>query len=75
MKHVFEAVWRKGKIILNEPININDNTRLMITVVDDKQIECKQKKDWQKLKGKYKGKLSTVDEFIRHKKYEKALEL
>ncbi len=31
--------------------------------------------EWKALKGKYKGRLSSVDEFIRRKKEEKSLEL
>lgn len=31
--------------------------------------------EWRALKGKYKGRLSSVDEFIRRKKEEKNLEL
>ncbi len=72
MKQIFEAIWSHGKIIPKESVNFKENTHLKIIVVDD-QTEVKN--DWLKLRGKFKGKLSTVDEFIRNKKNEKRLEL
>lgn len=72
MKQTFEAIWSHGKIIPKESVNFKENTHLKIIVIDD-QTEVKN--DWLKLRGKFKGKLSTVDEFIRNKKDEKRLEL
>jgi hypothetical protein len=36
--------------------------------------EKKQTPHWKSLKGKYKGKLSTVDDFMKNKEIEKKLE-
>lgn len=72
MEQTFEAIWSHGKIIPKESVNFKENTHLKITVLDN-QTEVKN--DWRKLRGKFKGKLSTVDEFIRNKKDEKRLEL
>ena len=72
MEQTFEAIWSHGKIIPKESVNFKENTHLKIIVLDD---QAKAKSDWQKLRGKFKGKLSTVDEFNRNKKDEKRLEL
>jgi predicted DNA-binding antitoxin AbrB/MazE fold protein len=72
MEQTFEAIWSHGKIIPKEPVNFKENTHLKIIVLDD---QAEVKNDWMKLRGKFKGKLSTVDEFIRNKKDEKRLEL
>ena len=72
MEQTFEAIWSHGKIIPKELINFEENTQLKIIVFDG---QADVKNDWQKLRGKFKGKLSTVDEFIRNKKDEKRLEL
>ena len=72
MEQTFEAIWSHGKIIPKELINFEENTQLKIIVFDG---QADVKNDWQKLRGKFKGKLSTVDEFIRNKKNEKRLEL
>ena len=72
MEQTFEAVWTHGKIIPKESVNFKENTHLKIVVITD---QMQVKNDWQKLRGKFKGKLSTVDEFIRNKKDEKRLEL
>ncbi len=74
MRQMFEATWSQGEIIPKESINIRNNARLMVIVLDD-QPTHDTKPDWRKLKGKYKGKLSAVDEFIRLKQTEKRLEL
>ncbi|MCP4754479.1 MAG: hypothetical protein GY866_26655 [Proteobacteria bacterium] len=71
---MFEATWNDGKIIPMETVNIRNNTRLIVYVVDD-ATESRRKHDWRNLRGRYKGKLNTVDEFIRRKTVEKELEL
>ena len=65
MKQTFEAIWSHGKIIPKESVTFKENTHLKIVVLDD-QVEVKN--DWLKLRGKFKGKLSSVDEFMRNKK-------
>ncbi len=72
-QNMFEAIWLHGKVIPQESINIRENSRLLVIVVDETD-ESEQKQSWQSLKGKYKGKLNTVDEFIRLKQEEKRLE-
>lgn len=72
MQQTFEAIWRHGKIIPKESVNFKENTHLKIIVLDD---QTKVKNDWQKLRGKFKRKLSSVDEFNRNKNDEKRLEL
>ncbi len=72
-QNMFEAIWLHGKVIPQESINIRENSRLLVIVVDETD-EPGQKQSWQSLKGKYKGKLNTVDEFIRLKQEEKRLE-
>ncbi len=68
MKRAFEAIWEQGKIIPTETIKINDHTRVLIVILDDRQIEqVPTTSGWKSLKGKYKGKLSSVDEFIQLK--------
>ncbi|QTA80129.1 Uncharacterized protein dnl_24180 [Desulfonema limicola] len=45
----------------------------MVIVVDEKNEEP-QEPAWRSLKGKYKGRLNTVDQFVRLKQEEKELE-
>lgn len=72
MKQTFEAIWSHGKIIPKESVNFKENTHLKIIVLDD---QAEVGNNWQRLRGKYKGKLSSVDEFIRNKEVEKRVEL
>ncbi len=73
MQTVFEAIWHEGKIVPKEPVNIKEHARLLILVLDEQKSDD-QPGEWRKLKGKYRGKLSSVDEFIRSKQVEKSLE-
>jgi hypothetical protein len=73
MQKMFEAVWNQGKIIPQETVSIRDQTRLLI-VVPDEQSEKIKTSGWQHLKGKYRGRLSSADEFIRLKQEEKEIE-
>jgi len=72
MQTVFEAIWHEGKIIPKEPVKIKEQSRLLIIMLDEQKGE--ESGEWLKLKGKYRGKLSSVDEFIRGKETEKSLE-
>jgi hypothetical protein len=56
---MFEAVWQQGKIIPRESVDIKEYARLLVIVADEKDRDSK-KAGWRELKGKYKGKLSTV---------------
>lgn len=72
MQTVFEAIWLEGKIIPKEPVNIEEHTRLLIIALDEQKDN--KSGEWRKLKGKYRGRLSSADEFIRSKQAEKSLE-
>jgi len=72
MKQTFEAIWSHGKIITKESVNFKENTHLKIMFLDD---QAEVGNSCQRLRGKYKGKLSSVDEFIRSKEVEKRLEI
>ncbi len=73
MRRAFEVIWKQGKVIPTEVININEHTRLLVVILDE-QIEEDKASGGRSLKGKYKGKFSSVDEFIHHKQEEKRLE-
>jgi len=73
MKNIFEAIWLHGKIIPQETISIREKSRLLVIVIDEKG-DNSHEPDWRSLKGKYRGRLNTVDEFIRLKQEEKGLE-
>ena len=73
MQQVFEATWHQGNIIPKDSVNIKENSQLIIIVVDHSNIN--KKYDWQNLRGKYKGKLSSTEKFINNKRVEKKLEL
>jgi len=73
MQNMFEAIWLHGKVIPQESISIRENSRLLVIVVDEKNDDS-QKPAWQSLKGKYRGRLNTVEQFIRLKQEEKGLE-
>ena len=74
MHVAFEAVWQQGQIIPVEPVHLQNHMRLLVVVLDKSVEQSSEAVDWQTLKGTYKGKLSTVDEFIRRKQEEKRLE-
>ncbi len=76
MQNMFEAIWLDGQVIPQESIHIRENARLLVIVVDDddEKNDNGRESAWRKLKGKYRGKLNTVDQFIRLKQEEKRLE-
>ena len=71
MYKTIEAVYKNGVIVPLEEITVNEKSRLLITVHEFPQ---KNKKDWLSVKGKLKGMLSSVDEFMARKQKEKKLE-
>jgi predicted DNA-binding antitoxin AbrB/MazE fold protein len=73
MKKAFEAIWEQGKLIPREAINLNEQTRVLVVILDDPH-EDRPRKNWQDLKGKYRGRLSSVSAFIQRKHEEKRLE-
>ena len=74
MKKAFEAIWEQGKLIPTESININEHTRLLVVVLEEPCEQSSTNPAWKALKGKYKGKLSSVNKFIQRKQEEKRLE-
>ena len=74
MKKAFEAIWEQGKVIPTESISINEHTRLLVVILDEQVAQASITPGWKALKGKYKGKLSSVDKFIQRKQDEKRLE-
>jgi len=74
MKRAFEAVWEQGKVIPAESFDIKDHSRLLVIVLDEKEEDDVQTSDWRNLRGRYSGKLSSVDNFILAKQEEKRLE-
>ncbi len=73
MKRTFEAVWEQGKVIPAESFHIKDHSRLLVIVLDEKEDED-QTSAWRNLRGRYSGKLSSVDDFILVKQEEKRIE-
>ncbi len=68
MQTIFEAIWHEGKIVPKEPVNIEEHARLLIIALDEQKGN--ESGEWRTLKGKYRGRLSSVDEFIRSKQVE-----
>ena len=73
MKKTFEAIWEQGQIVPIESIRMNEHTRLLVMILDE-QVEQVPTPGWKRLKGQYKYKLSSVDEFMHRKQAEKRLE-
>jgi predicted DNA-binding antitoxin AbrB/MazE fold protein len=64
MYRTIEAIYKKGKIVPLEELEIEEKSKLLITVLDKPK---KRNTNWKKLRGKYKGDISSVDEFIARK--------
>ena len=71
MYKTIEAVYQQGEIVPLEQINVKEKSKLLIVVLED---EKKKDTNWKHLRGKYKNKLISVDEFIANKQSEKHLE-
>ena len=72
MYRTIEAIYRQGQIVPLEELEVEEKSKLLITVLDKPK---KKNTKWKELRGKYKGALSSVDEFISQKQSEKLLEL
>lgn len=68
-----EAVYEKGYLRPLEPIENREGLIYIVTVVDPVASK-RHKPAYQSLRGKYKGSLSSTEEFSRNKQIEKALE-
>ena len=69
-----EAVYERGYLRPLLPLEAREGLVYFVTVVDVAAVGKKEQKS-QSLRGKYRGYLSTTDEFSRSKQTEKALEL
>ena len=72
MPKAIEAIWDGGKVVPLESLDARDKSRLLVVVVDE---HSGQPYDLSSLRGKYKGQISSVDEFIKAKQVEKELDL
>ena len=72
MYKTIEAIYQEGEIIPLEQIEVKEKSKLLIIVMDN---DKKQNANWKGLRGKYKHKLTSVDDFISGKHTEKQLEL
>jgi predicted DNA-binding antitoxin AbrB/MazE fold protein len=70
----FEAVYEGGYLRPLEPIDAHEGLLYIVTVIDVRAANSKAKAP-STLRGKYRGYLSTTDEFARNKQQEKSLEL
>lgn len=75
MYRTFEAIYKEGHVVPLEEIEADEQSKLLIVVLNSKDVNYPEVPAWKKLKGKYKDSLSTVDQFIARKETEKALEL
>jgi hypothetical protein len=75
MYRTVEAIYKEGHVIPLEDIEAEEESKLLIIVMDAKEDLQTGVPSWKKLKGKYKNSLSTVDQFIARKEAEKAFPL
>ncbi len=74
MYQTVEAVVKNGIIQPVEAIEYEENTRFLLVRLTP-QPELSVNTDFKSARGAYKGKVSSVDEFIAQKQQEKSLEL
>jgi len=73
MYKTVEATYRNGYFFPSEPLHVTSSDRVLLTVIPGgKQMV---KPDVHSFRGLYKGKLSSVNEFIAGKAQEKELEV
>lgn len=70
---IVEAVYEKGYLRPLAPIEGREGLVYIVTIVDLKAMEEKDV-PLESLRGKYRGYLSTSDDFARNKQIEKILE-
>ncbi len=69
-----EAIYEKGYLRPVEPIEVHDGLLFLVTILEVKDSQ-ERTPAARTLRGKYRGLLSTTDEFSSRKLAEKALEL
>lgn len=73
MYKTVEATFRNGYFFPTEPLHVTANDRILLTVIPGgKQAE---NSEVSSLRGSFKGRLSSVNEFIAAKAKEKELEI
>lgn len=73
MYKTVEATYRNGYFFSSEPLHVTAHDRVLLTVIPGgKQIN---NTDVHSLRGSFKGRLSSVNEFIAAKNVEKDLEI
>jgi len=71
-----EATYENGLLRPLEPIQDSDNQVYLVTILNVDEFRAKTRPQRTKvLRGKYRGYLSSADEFSRGKQTEQTLEL
>ncbi len=73
MYKTVEATYRNGYFFPSEPLHVSSTDRVLLTIIPGgKQAPVS---NVHSLRGAFKGRLSTVSEFIAAKAQEKELEI
>lgn len=73
MYKTVEATYRNGQFFPSEPLHVTASDRILLTVIPGgKQVTTP---DVHSLRGIFKGRLSSVNDFIAGKATEKELEI
>jgi hypothetical protein len=73
MYKTVEATYRNGCFYSSEALHVTSNDRVLLTVIPGGKQSVKG--TIQSFRGSFKGRLSSVDEFIAAKSAEKELEI
>ena len=74
MRYV-DAIFRSGKIEPLSPLSLSEGSRVKIVVPEsDESIEDAQRASIRRLRGQFRGSLSSSDAFSQRKTIEKAME-
>ena len=73
MYKTVEATYRNGYFYPIEPLHVTSGDRVLLTLISGEKQEIDKGK--VSLRGFFKGKLSSVNEFIARKAEEKELEI
>jgi hypothetical protein len=73
MYKTVEATYRNGYFFSSEPLHVTSSDRVLLTVIPGGTQPFSP--DGPSLRGSFKGRLSSVSEFIDRKNSEKELEL
>ena len=74
MLRTIEAVYENGVLRPLEPIEPRGDQIYLVTILDTEAMQRRMRPAVEGLRGKYRGYLSTADEFARSKTSEKDLE-